>query len=344
MVEQIATDFIINIVIIAIAFIFLNWTSNVVITHAIKVSSISKIGKTSVGFTLIALSTTLPEMTVALIAAVSGGAALSVGNVLGSNVFNIAVIIGLTALLLALKGFLKPNKASSPHEKNIIPSFARSELSSIEFGLFISSIVPLILIYVSGAIWLVGIILLLIFMSYMYKLSKVRMPSECEEEISYEDRKKLKRYIIDTIAGALGIVVSANFLVNSAIGIAESVGISQTVIGATIIAFGTSLPEMTIGLKSILRGHSGLAFGNLIGASFFNITLILGITFFVPTLIGTSITLNMDVFQNLVIFSILTNLFFWYFLSRETISWKEGAIFLFIYILFIVTTIGAGTS
>ncbi len=343
MVEQIAADFIINIAIIAVAFVFLNWTSNIVITHAIKVSSISKLGKTSVGFTLIALSTTLPEMTVALIASLSGGSALSVGNVLGSNIFNISVIIGLAALLLALKGLLRPNNSGSSNGRNIIPSFAKSELSSIEFGLFISSIVPLILIYVSGAIWLVGLILLIIFIGYMYKLSKVRMPAEEEEEVSAEEKSKLKRYVIFTIAGALGIVVSANFLVNSAIGIAASLGISQQVIGATIIAFGTSLPEMTIGLKSILKGHSSLAFGNLIGASFFNTTLILGITFFVPALIGTPLIFNIDVFQNLVIFSILTNLFFWYFLSRETISWREGAIFLFIYILFVVTTVGAGT-
>jgi Ca2+/Na+ antiporter len=94
-------------------------------------------------------------------------------------------------------------------------------------------------------------------------------------------------------------------------------------------------------LKSVLKGHSSLAFGNIIGASFINTTLILGISFFVPTLVGTTVNLTMEVFRNLVTFSIITNLFFWYFLSREKITWREGVIFLFIYILFLVTTISA---
>ena len=172
----------------------------------------------------------------------------------------------------------------------------------------------------------------------MYKLSKVHIP---EEEEPTEDRSKLKRYVAFTLVGTLGVVISADFLVNSAISVAISAGISEQVIGATIIAVGTSLPELTIGLKSILKGHPNLAVGNIIGASFLNTTLILGITFFAPALVGSTFELDMSVFQNLVIFSIITNLFFWYFLSREQISWREGLIFLFIYVLFIVTTVGA---
>lgn len=333
-------DLIINVVIIGVSFLVLNWASNLAITNAIKVSTISQLGKTSVGFTMIAMSTTLPELTVALIAASSGGASLSVGNVLGSNIFNISVIIGLAAVLVIL---IRPRKTkdgtTAPKTLNVIPNFAKSELSSIHFGLFISSIVPMILIYIATATWFVGLILLMIFGGYMYSLSKVRMPSE-NGEVPPDEKKKLKKYIIFTIVGALGVVVSANFLVDSAITIAESVGVSQTIIGATIIAFGTSLPELTVSLKSIVKGHSDLAFGNLIGASFINTTLILGITFFGPALFGSPILMNMDVFQNLVIFSIITNLFFWYFLSREKIGWREGAIFLFIYVLFLATTIG----
>jgi cation:H+ antiporter len=337
--EAVFTQFIVDIIVIAVSFVFLNWTSNIVISNALKVSAISKLGKTSVGFTLISLSTTLPELTVAFIAALSGGVALSVGNVLGSNIFNISVVIGLGVVLLALTKIIKRN--NNVNGTNII-SFPKSQLSSLEFGLFVSSIIPLILIYVStGAAWLVGLILLVIFFAYMYKLSKMRISDDEEEDAVTYDKTKLKRYVIYTIAGALGIVISANFLVDSAINIATSAGVSQQVIGATIIAFGTSLPEMTIGVKSILKGHPNLALGNIIGASFFNTTLILGITFFVPVLVGSPITLNMSVFQNLVVFSIIINLFFWYFISRRELSWKEGVIFLFMYILFVVTTVSA---
>jgi cation:H+ antiporter len=353
--ELLFTDLILNILIIAVSFVVLNWASNLAINNAVKVSTITQLGKTAVGFSLIAFSTSLPELTVAIIAAVSGGAAISVGNVFGSNIVNVCVIVGLAAMLLHLRRVkgkinlkefflhvgrhIKPNKSPDIDEINVIPAFAKSELSSIYFGLFIASMVPLILIYISGATWAVGLILLFIFVGYMYRLTKVRVPSE-NGDVTQEEKGKLKRYLMFTIAGALGVVVSAYFLVESAVSIATSVGLSQQVIGATIIAFGTSLPELTLDLKAFLRGHPGLAFGDIIGSSFVNITLILGITLFVPALVGSPIVMRMEVFQSLVIFSIITNLFFWYFLSRERIGWREGALFLFVYGLFLATTLG----
>ena len=340
MVELLVTGLAVNLLVIGVSFLVLNWASNLTITNAIKVSTVTQLGKTAVGFSMIAFSTSLPELVVAFVAAFTGGAPLSVGNVLGSNIFNISVIVGLAVLLLYLKRPRHASDSNGPVGINVIPSFAKSELSSIEFGLFISSIIPMILIYIATATWVVGLILIFIFVGYMYNLSKVRMPSE-NGEVTLEEKSKLKRYVYLTILGALGVVVSANFLVNSAVGIAESVGIPQSVIGATIVAFGTSLPELTVSLQSILKGHPSLAFGNIIGSSFVNTTLILGITFFVPAVVGSPIAMNMGVLQNLVIFSIITNLFFWYFLSREKIGWREGAIFLFIYGFFIVTTVGA---
>lgn len=342
MADLVIPQFIIDVIIIAISFVALNWASNLVITNALKVSTITRLGKSSVGFTLIAMTTTLPELTVAIIALISGGSSLSVGNVLGSNIFNISVIIGLAAVILYVKSRRKSARATDDSVSfNVMPSFAKAELSNIEFGLFISSLVPMVLIYIVTASWVVGLILIFIFVSYMYQLSKVRVPPEECDDVNPAEKNKLRRYVIFTIIGALGVVLSANFLVDSAIGIAESIGIPQTVIGATIIAAGTSLPELTIGLKSVIKGHSGLAFGNIIGASFVNTTLILGITFFAPVLLGTPMSMNMSVYQNIVTFSIITNLFFWYFLSKEKIAWKEGIVFLFIYALFIATTLGA---
>ncbi len=333
---------IIDVLIIAVAFFFLNWASNLSIKNAVKVASITRLGKTAVGFSMLAFSTSLPELTVALIAAFSGGAALSVGNVLGSNIINICVIVGLASFLVYYQYRRRAKKTSQPNvtECNIIPSFAKSELSSIYFGLFISSIIPIVLIYISAATWVVGLVLIGIFVGYMYQLSKVRIPQEESEVVTEEEKRKLKKYMVLTIAGAIGVAASAYFLVESAVNIAVAVGLSQQVIGATIIALGTSLPELTLDLKSILNGHAGLAFGDIIGSSFVNITLILGVTLFVPALIGAPIVMRMDVFQNIVLFSIVTNMIFWYFLSKGQIGHKEGAVFLFIYILFLITTIG----
>jgi cation:H+ antiporter len=356
MAEILFTGFVFDFVVIAVSFLVLNWSSNLVIGNAVKVSSITQLGKTAVGFSLIAFSTSLPELTVAIIAAVSGGAAISVGNVFGSNIVNVCLIIGLAAILLHIRRVkgkisfkeyflhmgktITPSKSSEAHAGiNIVPSFAKSELSSIYFGIFIASIVPMILIYISGATWAVGLILLFIFAAYMYRLTKVRMPSE-NGAVTQEEKSKLKRYVLFTIGGALGVVASAYFLVESAVNIATSIGLSQQVIGATIIAIGTSLPELTLDLKAFLKGHPGLAFGDIIGSSFVNITLILGITLFVPALLGSPVVMQMEVFQSLVIFSIVTNMLFWYFLSNGKIGWREGVIFLFVYALFLAATLG----
>lgn len=343
MVEVIFTQLLSDVIIIAVSFIVLNWASNLAINNAVKVSTITRLGKTAVGFSMIAFSTSLPELTVAFIAAFSGGAALSIGNVLGSNIVNICVIVGLATFLVYFQYRRRAKRSNQPNvsDYNIVPSFAKSELSSIYFGLFISSIVPIVLIFISAATWIVGLVLICIFIGYMYQLSKVRMPEENGDGVTQQEKGRLKRYILFTIAGALGVVVSAYFLVESAVSIATAVGLSQQVIGATIIALGTSLPELTLDLKSILRGHPGLAFGDIIGSSFVNITLILGVTLFVPALIGAPISMRMDVFQNLILFSIVTNMIFWYFLSRGQIGRKEGAIFLFIYVLFLIITLSA---
>jgi cation:H+ antiporter len=343
MVEASLASIVVNILVIAVSFVILNFSSNITINNAVKVSTITRLGKTAVGFSIIAFSTSLPELTVAFIAALSGGAALSVGNVLGSNIVNICVIVGIATFLVYLQCRRRAKNLNTqpPADCNIVPAFAKSELSSIYFGLFISSIIPLVLIFISAATWIVGFVLICIFIGYMYQLSKIRMPEENSGIVTAEEKSKLNRFLVFTILGALGVVISAYFLVESAVAIAEAFGLSQQVIGATIIAIGTSLPELTLDLKAMLRGHSGLAFGDIIGSSFVNITLILGVTLFVPALVGSQIVMNMSVFQNLVLFSIVTNLIFWYFLSKGQIGKKEGAIFLLIYILFIVTTIGS---
>jgi cation:H+ antiporter len=325
-------DVILHLIVILVSLIILDQASHMTISNAVKVSDITKLGKTAVGFSILAFSTSLPELSVAFVAAFTGESSVSVGNVLGSNIANISLIIGLAAVIIPL---WRPRRAS------VTPSFAKEELSALNIGLLISSIIPLIMLYIMEASWLVGLILILTFVFYTYQLSRIRIPSENAATILESEKKKLRLYVGLTFLGVAGVVSSAYFLVESAVAVAITVGVPRSLVGATVIAFGTSLPELTLDLRSFLKGHPALAFGDIIGSSFVNITLVLGITLFIPMLLGSPISLDMRVFQNLVIFSLITNLFFWYFLSIGRLSWKEGAIFLFIYFLFIATTFGA---
>ncbi len=121
------------------------------------------------------------------------------------------------------------------------------------------------------------------------------------------------------------MVVSSYFIVDSASNIAKDLGVPKVVIGATIVAFGTSLPELMTSISATQKGHIDLTLGNIVGSCFVNITCILGVA-----LVPTRLSVNMAAFSNLVTFSLIVNLLLWYFLSSERVGWREGVMLLFL--------------
>jgi cation:H+ antiporter len=323
-------DVLVALILLGVFLIVLVLSSHLTITNTIKVSAITGLGKTTLGFILVAFSTSIPELSVAILSVLGNGekAAVSVGNVIGSNIVNICLIIGVATLLVV---FQKRSR-----NVKMIPTMAKEEFGSLYFGLFIASLIPLMLVYLTFASQFIGLVLVLIFGLYTYQLSKIRIPQENNQIVSGEMKRKVKLYVVLTFLGVAGVVLSAYFIVESSVALAEFAGVSKSIIGATIIAFGTSLPEFSIDVNAFLKGHSALAFGDIVGSCFINITLILGITLLAAPF---SVT-NIAFFTDLVIFSLIANLFLWYFLSMERLGWKEGVILLFIYILFLATTIG----
>jgi cation:H+ antiporter len=315
-----------NIIILLVALAALSKASDLTITHSINVASVTGLGKTTVGFILVAFSTSLPELFVATFAVLNPeNVGVSIGNVLGSNIVNICLILGVCFLLISLK---------YPEKSQVLPKMAKEELGSLYFGLFIASIVPLTLIYIGYASRFIGVILLALFIYYMFQLSKARTPTE--QSLSGTEKNKLRRYVNLTILGAVGVVICAYFIVESASFLASSVGIPPVVIGATVVAFGTSVPELSTSIDAVKKGHLELALGNIVGSCFMNITLILGIT-----LITSSVSsIVMSAFSNVAMFSLITNLLLWYFLSNERIGRREGTVLLFLYALFIAISLG----
>jgi len=319
---------IVNVLILLAFLVGLDKASHTAITNAVKVSEITGVRKTTIGFTLIAFSTSIPELSVSVISALIGAVGVAIGNVLGSNIVNVCLILGLATLLVTIK---------RSRNTNVISSAAKGEFENLYFGLFIASIVPLSLIYLAYASQIIGLILLAMFGAYMFYLSRMKAPAEeTSGNFSIDDRQKLRRYVIMAFAGVIGVIVSSYFIVDSASSIAEFLGVPKSLIGATIIAFGTSLPEFTLDIRAIMKGESALALGDIVGSCFINITLILGVT-----LIFSPLKMDMLVFSDLVIFSLIANLFLWYFLTTGRMGWREGAILLFIYLLFLATTFGA---
>lgn len=314
-----------NAIILVVAIVALDKASDLTINNSVKVADITGFGKTTVGFILVAFSTSLPELVVSVFAAVQPDAiGVAVGNVLGSNIANICLILGICFLIVALK---------NPNHACISPCVTKEETGSLYFGLFIASVVPLTLLYIGYASQFTGVLLMAIFVFYVYQLSKVKNVKE--EEALGTERKKLRKYTLLTFLGAAGVVACAHFIVDSASYIAQAVGIPRVVIGATVVAFGTSVPELATSINSARKGHMDLVLGNIVGSCFINITCILGFA-----LIASPLRVNMAAFTNLVVFSLITNLFLWYFFSSERMSWREGAVLLFIYCVFLATIFG----
>jgi cation:H+ antiporter len=314
-----------NAIILIAALAALSKASDLTITHSINVASVTGLGKTTIGFILVAFSTSLPELFVAIFSVLNPeNVGVSIGNVLGSNIVNICLILGVCFLLISLK---------YPEKTRVLPKMAKAELGSLYFGLFIASIVPLALIYIGYASRFIGVILLVIFLYYMVQLSKARTPAE--QSPSGTENNNLRKYASLTLFGAVGVVICAYFIVESASFLAASVGIPPVVIGATVVAFGTSVPELSTSFDAVKKGHLDLALGNIIGSCFMNITLILGIT-----LVASPLSIVMSAFSNVAIFSLITNLLLWYFLSNERIGRREGTVLLFLYAVFLATSLG----
>jgi cation:H+ antiporter len=285
------------------------------------------LGKTTIGFLLVGLSTSLPELSVAIFAVSNpANVGVSLGNVLGSNIVNIALILGVCILIIVLK---------RPRYPSFLLSIAKEEMGSLHFGLFIASIIPLALLYIGYASRFIGVILVGIFGFYTFQLARSKRTKQGSTEAQVSERINLRRYILFALAGAVIVVATAFFIVESSSFIAVSVGIPRVVIGATIVAFGTSIPEFATGVSSARKGHFDLALGNIVGSGFVNVTLILGVA-----LIASPLTVNIAAFSNLAVFSLIINLFLWYFLGSERISWREGVLLLSLYVMFLVISFG----
>jgi cation:H+ antiporter len=309
-----------NIAILLVSLVVLLKASNMAITNAVNLASVTSLGKTKIGFLLVAFSTSLPEFFVALFAIGDEHAvSVSVGNVIGSNIVNICLVLGVGFVVIATK---------YPQNKEFFARMARDEVGNLNFGLLVSSLVPLILLFTSFPTQIVGVLLIALFVYNTYALFKKR---KTVEEISDETEKRaLWKYIGKSILGIVGVVVCAYLIVESSTFIALSAGVPAVIIGGTVVAFGTSIPELATSLASFRKGFIDLALGNVVGSCFLNMTFILGTTF-----LASPVNVNFSAFSQIVFFSLLSTIMLSYILTNAKVGKREGITLLIIYSAFI---------
>jgi cation:H+ antiporter len=315
-----------NIAVLIIALVVLLKASNLAINNSVNLASATGLGKTKIGFLLVAFSTSLPELFVALFAiGAPQTIGISVGNVLGSNIANVCLILGIGFIIMAIK---------YPESSGFFTKMASDEVGSLNFGVLVSSLVPLILLFIGYSSQIVGVFLIALFVYNTYELTKKK---GTVEEISIEaEKRNLGKYAVKSSLGIIGVVASAYFIVESASFLASSAGVPPVIIGGTIVAFGTSVPELATSIAAVRKGFIDLALGNVIGSNFLNITLILGVTFLL-----SPFNVNLSGFFSLVFFSLLSTILLSYILQNAKVRKREGVILLAIYSIFLATSIAS---
>lgn len=303
---------IVQLLILVGSLIVLAFSSHYTIKAIEKLIELTGLSEMSAGFILLATLTSVPEIIVALFAVLQGEPGLSVGDILGSNVFNIGAVLGLLGIL----GYLKTCCT------NLL-----TELTDI---LLITSLIPLLLVVFKVSSPIVGVILLATFVANTYFMAKKRLPAvESNGIVAPPERNGLPKIVLMLLIALVGVILAARLVVTSGIAIASLLGAPSILLGAKVVAIGTSLPELTTDFSAVRRKRVHLAIGGIIGSNLTNLTLVLGLVLLVsPFAVDTAI------FTELLPFLLITTVIFWRFLTRGGISKVGGVILLASYLLF----------
>lgn len=248
-----------HVLLLTVGFVFLVKGADWFVEGAAGIAKKLGIPQLVIGLTIVAMGTSMPEAAVSITSALSGSAGISIGNVVGSNILNILIILGITAVLTNVR----IQKTTFCYE---IPFMIGITIILMAFGITGNQIT-----FLEGILfWL----LFLIFLGYLFVISKKGSVQD-EEEIK---ELPLWKGVLGIIIGGILVVKGSDFAVEGATEIARYFGMSERFIGLTIVAFGTSLPELVTSVTAARRGNADIAIGNIVGSNIFNILFVIGTT------------------------------------------------------------------
>ena len=316
---------IIDIILLIVGLVLILGGANYLTDGAAAVSRRFGMSDLMVGLTIVAFGTSAPELTISIMSAIDGNTGIAIGNVVGSNIFNTLIIIGAVAVA-------RPIKITGGIMSKEIPLVVLSAAALLAMGSskWLDGTTPVIS-------RVDGILLLLffaIFMRYVFSQSKQKMPETSENSNETKPvQTALWKSVIFIIGGLAALIYGGDLFVDKASAIASSLGVSDAIIGLTIVAMGTSLPELATSLTAAIKGNSGIAIGNVIGSNIFNIFLVLGCSATIrPLPFGAISEIDLLVlFASCVLFWI----FGWFFGNR-TINRAEGGLLVAGYIAYMI--------
>lgn len=293
-----------------------------------------------IGLTVVSFGTSAPELTVNITSALQGSTDLAIANVVGSNIVNILLILGVCAIIIPL------SVKSSTVWKEIPLALLGVVLVGIMANDRLFDGVPFTTLTRTDGIALLA--LMAIFMYYIFGMAKSdrekAAEAEVEKKLNEDEDAKIRQFGIPqsigmTLLGLVGLVLGGRLLVSGATSIAEDAGLSEALIGLTIVAVGTSLPELATSVVAALRKHADIAIGNVVGSNIFNVFFVLGVTSTIAPL-PVSNALNFDIAVSIVA-TLLLFIFMFTGGKRRLVRW-EGILLLTVYLVYVAYLIQRG--
>ena len=311
-----------------LGFIFLIKGADFLVKGASSIGKRMKLSDLVIGLTIVSFGTSLPELLVNIVASFNGSSELAIGNVIGSNIANVLLILGVSAVVCPL------------------PITRNTYFSEIPFSLIATLLVGFLAnanllmegdtLFISRFDGFVLLFFFCLFLGYIYIISKQKHSGHVQESFKEEALTKSITYIV---VGITGLYFGGEWVVGGAMEMANYLGMSETFIGLTIVAIGTSLPELVTSITAAYKKNTDIAVGNAIGSNIFNLLWILGLSATIKPLLFT-VASNMDLFMIIVASSMLIMAVI--FGRKPIISRGEGLSFVIVYFIYITFLIIRG--
>lgn len=315
---------IINIVFIIVGFMLLIKGGDYLVDGAVTIARKAKLSPMVIGLTVIGFGTSAPELLVSTMAAINGSPGIAIGNVVGSNIANIALILGVAALIVPLK----------------VSNFTLR----VDAPFMIVATIMLALVGISGTIWrwegLIGVLILASYIAWQIRLSRKKIQPESE---STEDEQNIWLALVTVIVSIAALAVGAKLLIIGASEIAMTLGTAlgvsssemERIVGLTIVAAGTSFPELFATVIAAKKGQVDMAIGNIIGSVTFNIYSVIGIASIVCPIHNANVGFFFDYMAMVGV-----GLLLWVFLrTKHTLERWEGIVLTLLYIIYLLRTV-----
>ena len=305
-----------DLLLIVVGLVLLIFGGDWLLKAAVGLSLKLEIPKIVIGMTVVSFATSAPELIVSIKSALDGFPDLALGNVIGSNIANLGLVLGITVCLGAM---------------DIQKSFYKTDwpvmmIASVLLYVFVA--------YDEVIVFYEGVILftfLILFLVYLLKFQKQAVVDEMPED---DELLSLHKVVLFLVIGGVALWGGSELLIEGAVGMAQNFGISERIIGVTVVSIGTSIPELAASIIAVMKKEKAISLGNLIGSNVFNILAVLGITSMItPVSVMDRGLLTNDIFWMLGISFLILPLVF--FPKKLRLNWKDGILLLGLYVTFV---------